>query len=650
MSRLPLLVLTVLLAAPLSHCADSIAPGLPREREKAAAAAAPDLPILNAKSPIHIWVDQIGYLTGARKLIVVASDNPLPASLDLEVRDAKSGNAVWKLKDNPTALKPFNNGQKDGASGDFISHLDLSALIVPGRYYVASASPAGRSCMFNIGDNVYFETGIAAWKTFYYQRADGEKLEKFGGAWNHGPAFLGAGQAKEAHVYTWTGRPHYEQVGDQIADQTPYDVRGGWWDAGDFSKYTGNTVRCHNDLLLAYQLVADAAKDKQLNIPESGNGIPDLLDEVRFGTEYLIRICDKNGACFGKCFLQGGSPPDSVKNPAQLTATSSQSTMSRAAALAYAAVVWKESKFDDSFAQRCLDESLRSWNLLKEKPFPWPVDPKNPNGQAYIGDWFELDYHQMRALAAACYFKLTDKAEYHEILKQELAAMEFSKGKAFDPGDGGDIQPLVWVYTHTKGADATLADGLRKSLLGTADKTVAWTGLGQGYAMAIKGYWWGSNSLIGRTGATCVIAAELTDDKEARKRYLEAAEEYVHYLLGRNALGKCFMTNMKTLGAENSMMIMFHSWVGADGNPNAVKYIGEGAGKIGPFPGMIVGGPNGSMKRYVEGLHWTLNPWEFNEPDITYQSPCCQLLGYFAFKGDKVKSSASASASDARKK
>ena len=79
--------------------------------------------------------------------------------------------------------------------------------------------------------------------------------------------------------------------------------------------------------------------------------------------------------------------------------------------------------------------------------------------------------------------------------------------------------------------------------------------------------------------------------------------------------------------------------IGADGNANSAKYIGDGPGKIGPFPGMVVGGPNGSMKRYVEGLNWQASPWEFNEPDITYQSPCCQLLGYFALKSDKLKSS-----------
>ncbi len=607
----------------------------PLPNEKLAAPAEPS--ILTAKSPIRIYVDQIGFRPAARKILVIAGNQALPPTLDLEVRDAKTGAAVWKLKDNPTALKPFNNGQKDGASGDFVAHLDISALITPGRFYVAL--PSGRSCKFNIADNVYAETGIAAWKTFYYQRADGDKPEKFAGVWNHGEAFLGPNQAKEARLYKWNGHPHYEPVGSEVADPAAYDVRGAWWDAGDFTKYTGNTVRCHNDLLLAYQLVADAAKDKQLNIPESGNGAPDMLDEIRWGTEYLIRICDKDGAAFGKCFLQGGSPPDSVKNPAQLTVTTSQSTMARAAALAYAAVVWKESKADDKFAQKCLDESLRSWNLLNERAHPWPVDPKKPGQIAYTGDWFELDYHQMRALTAACYFKFTEKAEYHDIFKAECANLDCAKGKAFEPGEGGDLHPLVWVYTHTKNADPALADNLRKSILGCADKTVTWTGDGHGYEMAIKGFWWGSNSLVGRTGAVCVIAAELTDDKEARKRYLDAAEEYVHYLLGRNALGKCFLTNMKPLGAENSIMVMFHSWVGADGNANSAKYIGEGPGKVGPFPGMVVGGPNGSMKRYVEGLNWQASPWEFNEPDITYQSPCCQLLGYFALKSDKLKSS-----------
>jgi hypothetical protein len=590
-----------------------------------------ELPILTAKSPIHIWVDQIGYRTSSKKVLVIASNNAIPAELELELRDAKSHQAVWKSKDDAKCVKPFNDGKKDGASGDFITHLDLSDFKTPGRYFVALLAPGtpGRSCAFNIGDNIYEAAGLASWKAFYYQRADGEKPEKYAGLWNHGVAFQGPNQAKEARIYKWTGARWFEPVGKEVADPTAYDVSGGWWDAGDFNKYTGNTVRCHNDLLLGYQIVASAAKDNQLNIPESGNKIPDLLDEVRYGTEYLIRIADKTGAAFGRCHLQGGCPPESVTNPAQLTVQNSGATMARAAALAYAAVVWKESKLDDAFAKKCQEEAQKSWDLLKEKPHPWPADPKDPKKLQYTGEWFALDYNQMRTLAAACLFNLTDNTEYHDIVKQGWDA---EKGKQLQPGESGDIQPLVWVYSHTKGADSAIADAMKKMILDNSNKVIEMTGAGKGYLMSARGYWWGSNRLIGQMGAACVIAAELTADADAKKRYLDAAEEYVHYLFGRNALGKCFLSNMKSFGAENSIMVMFHSWVGADGNPKSAKYVGEGNGKIGPFPGMVVGGPNGSMKRYVEGLNWQASPWEFNEPDITYQSPCCQLLGYFALK------------------
>src|SRR4051812_2594120 len=95
----------------------------------------PELPpALTPQSPIRIWANQIGYRPAARKIVIVASDNALPQELAIEVRASATGAAVWSLKDNPGALKPFNNGQKDAESGDFIAHLDISKLDKPGRY------------------------------------------------------------------------------------------------------------------------------------------------------------------------------------------------------------------------------------------------------------------------------------------------------------------------------------------------------------------------------------------------------------------------------------------------------------------------------------------------------------------------------------
>ena len=587
-------------------------------------------PLVTAKSPIRVWVDQIGYRTSGKKLIVVAGNAAIPADLKIDLRDAKSGEVVWALKDKPDALKIFNAGKKDNDSGDFIAHLDLSSFTKPGRYFVCvdSGSPQ-RSCAFNIADDVYHDSGIAAWKAFYYQRADCDKPEKFAGVWNHGPNHLGPNQAAEAHIYKWGGNQHFDPVGKEVADPTPYDVRGGWWDAGDFNKYTGNTVRCHNDLLLAVQLLGDAAKDSQLNIPESGNKIPDVLDEVRYGTEFLMRMADKDGAAFGKAHELGTSPPEADKTPVQLTQTSSDSTMARCAALAYAAVVWKESKCDDAFAAKCQAEALKAWTLLASKPHPWRGGGEEPNikGKGGFRDWFFMNYDQMRTLAAAAFFNLTGDETYHKIFKDNAA-----KWKNFAPGDEGDIYPIIWLYGHTKGSDAALAEQLKKLIVGAAETTVSWSGEKRGYCSGVKGYWWGSNSLVGRTAVPCVMAAEWTTDADAKKKYLAAAEEYIHYLQGRNAIGKCFLSNMKAFGAEDSIMVMFHSWVGKDNDKFSAKYVGEGEGKLGPFPGMVVGGVNGGMKRYVQGLNWQAAPWEFNEPDITYQSPCATVLTYFALK------------------
>jgi hypothetical protein len=195
-----------------------------------------------------------------------------------------------------------------------------------------------------------------------------------------------------------------------------------------------------------------------------------------------------------------------------------------------------------------------------------------------------------------------------------------------------EVWPAIWVYAHAPGADAELVAKLKGLIVPGADGVVNGSGFKNGYAAGVKGYWWGSNRQVGRMGVHAILAAELTEDAAKKAAYLDAAEEYVHYLFGRNAIGLCFLTNMKRFGAENSVMVMFHSWVGKDGDAKSARYIGEGPGKVGPFPGMVVGGVNGNMKRYTHELNWTKNPWEFNEPDITYQSPCATLLCYFALK------------------
>jgi len=585
-------------------------------------------PSVTTQSAVRVWVDQIGYRPAGKKILIVASDNKLPDGLQLDLCDAATSNVVWKLSEHTDALTLFNNGEKDRESGDFISHLNLSAFKTPGRYYIsihAGDAPVERSYQFNIATDVYNNSGVAAWRMFYYNRCDIEKPEKYAGPWNAGLDHCGPGQAGEAREYVWTRGAWTDRVGTVVADPTPRDVRGGWWDAGDTNKYMGNTSECHNDLLLATQLLGNSIKDNQLNLPESGNGIPDALDEVRYGTQLLLRMADETGAAYGRVHEDGTCPPDLDKHEVQLTARTSAATMNRAASLAYAALVWKERKLDPKFAKQCQAEALKSWQLLQAKPYPWPVDPKNPKKEAYTGAWFMSDFGRSQFLAAVCLWRLTGDEAFHKQVHDFQGAMN---------GDR-TLWGAYWIYIHAPKADPDLAAKMKAQLTKAADDAVGRTAENRGYAAGLNGYWWGSNRAIGQSGLACIVAAELSEDAAAKQKYLDAAEEFIHYLHGRNPLGLCYLTNMKQFGAEHSAMVMFHTWFGnanRANTPEGGKYIGEGPGKIGPPPGFVVGGANRGMKVYSNSLDWRQRPWEWNEPDITYQSPCCGLLGYFAWK------------------
>lgn len=574
-----------------------------------------------------IIVNQVGYRTSGRKVAILASPTPAPDNIRVSILDSKTGNVVWKLDDNPNALKKFGEDGKDNESGDYVSHLDFSTLSKPGSYYILTDidGDQGKSFEIVIADNVYRDAGLATWRALYFQRSDTELPEKYAGPYAHKLDHCGPGQATEARVYRWTGNQHYQDVGKEIEDPTPHDVRGSWWDAGNFDKYIGNTMICHNWLLLGYQLVQDKAKDNDLNIPESGNGIPDLLDEIRYSTEWFIRMADETGAAWGRAHEDGACPPEKNTTTVQLTAQTSGATMNRCAALAYAALVWKELGKDQVFAKKCLDEAMKSWDLLQKKPPPWPANPKKPGKTMYTGEWFFADYDKCQTLAAACFFEITGDKKYDEIVRANC-----EKNKKCS-----ECWDTIWVYSHTDGADKQLVAKMKAHIINGADGIVKAAGNARGYRMWISGFWWGSNSLVGSTGFHCLLAYELSDDKAAAAQYIETAEEYVHYLLGRNPLNMCFFTNMKQFGAENSAMIMFHGWLGNNAmanDPYGGKFIGEGPGKIGPPPGFVVGGPNGHIKKYVYGLHFSKKPWEYNEPCLGYQGPCASLMTYFAFK------------------
>ena len=257
----------------------------------------------------QIMVDQFGFRPQSEKIVIFASPQqgqnagtkytpPATATVRREpgVKGAGSGATVLTVD-----LQPWGDGKTDKTSGDKVWYADISALQAPGTYYVYDARNRVRSYGFRIADDVYLPVLKAAVRAYFYQRCGGDVPQANGGTWHHPACHVAAGQDKAAQLYI-DGRP----LGQ------PRDVHGGWHDAGDYNKYVPFTLDVVIPLLMAYELNPSVFGD-DWDIPESGNGIPDILDEVRWECDWLLRMQMPDGSVCNRVTertSKGGVTPD----------------------------------------------------------------------------------------------------------------------------------------------------------------------------------------------------------------------------------------------------------------------------------------------------------------------------------------------------
>ena len=207
-----------------------------------------------------IHVNQIGYKSGDKKIAII---NGKYSSFD--VVDTKTGKAVL--------TKKLSDEVSDESSGDSVCYADFSELTAIGKYYI-SVPELGKSYEFKIGDkSLYTEIGDAMLKALYYQRCGIALDSKYAAEYSH-------------EICHKSPEKMYDDENKEI------DVTGGWHDAGDYGKYVVPAAVTAADLLLAYEFYPNSFTDK-INIPESSNKIPDILDEAKYGIEWMLKMQDK---------------------------------------------------------------------------------------------------------------------------------------------------------------------------------------------------------------------------------------------------------------------------------------------------------------------------------------------------------------------
>lgn len=491
-----------------------------------------------------IKVDQVGYLAGAPKFAMVASAK---AAQEFTVRKSSNDSIVLR----GTLLAAMD----DADSGDRVQAADFSKLTATGRYYIAVAD-VGRSWDFEIGPNVYARAFYLAMRSYYGQRC--------GTAVDLGSEFPGYKHG----VCHLNGQLH-ETSGKTGAH--PHDGKG-WHDAGDYGRYVVNSGIATGTLLWTYELFGARVRNVKLNIPESGNGTPDILNEIRWNLEWMLSMQDGDGGVWQKETSErfcGFVMPEDDKLTPYVIGTGSEpfksscATADFAAVMAIAARVYRP--FDKAFADLSLAAAKRAWAWVEKNP---AVLFRNPKG-ILTGEYGDRHCEDERLWAAAELWRTTRDGDFEAYLMGNASGY---LGALAVPPSWSNVGSLgLWSYA-LGGAKSELAERIRAATGQAADELVERTRQ-SAYKndMTTRDYVWGSNGVAANYGLELLVANALRRDA----RYVDAAAENLHYILGRNALSVSFVTRV----GENAFRHPHH-------RPSAASGLAE------PWPGLMSGGPN----------------------------------------------------------
>ncbi|MEZ5998473.1 MAG: glycoside hydrolase family 9 protein [Hyphomonas sp.] len=601
-------------------------------------------------------VDQFGYRPDAEKVLIVrtpvrgfdAGSGTAPADA-YDVIDVATGEAVFHGK--PQA---WRDGTVDPGSGDKVFYMDFSALDRPGSYVIRSVDGSQETGPFEISADVYDAVFRTAFRTFFYQRAGFAKAAPYADPrWADGASHLGKGQDSEARSFF---------AKDDAS--TARDLRGGWYDAGDFNKYTNWTADYCHTLLLSYTENPQAWGD-DFGIPESGNGVPDVLDEVKWGLDWLIRMQNDDGSVLSILALDVASPPSAAKGPSYYGPASTSATRSAAAAFAQAALVYGATGLPghDAFAQELEHRALAAWDWAEANPDVTFFNNDLRDASIGLGaGQQEVDDagRAAKRLAAAVYlFALTGSPDYRKAAEFEIGQSKLMRAGEVTPYDL-EAQDAMRVYAALPGISPGLGTSINAGLRTAMAGDRFWGAIEQEedpYFAPVWAMHWGSNNVKARTGNLFLDEQKTGLTPEELITVRDVAARYLHYFHGVNPLGKVYLSNMAAYGAENSVDSFYHGWF-ADGSQrwDSVK-----ASRDGPAPGFVMGGPNPSyawddccpdtcgggktscgaapptppagqppLKSYLDfNTRWPLNSWEVTENSNGYQVSYLRLLANF---------------------
>ncbi len=617
-----------------------------------------------------IKLDQFGYAPGMKKVAVVAnpkfglnSRQPFSPGVGLNQYEVRrwSDNVVvfqgtlvqWKDPADPSKLVHQQ-------SGDAGWHFDFSSLTTPGSYYIFDRQNNVGSDRFEIQTRVYDAVLRQAVRTVYYQRLNIPKVRPFAEApWlDDRAAYQGNNQDRRAQRCVTVVISSWENGCTGAGAASERDLSGGWMDAGDTNKYTTFARNAVLQLLNAYRSNPKVFADNT-GIPESGNGLPDVLDEVKFELDFIKRMQDATGTNglflkVGTDTYEGRSPISADTRPRYYLPECSSATLAGAAMFASGAATLKAISSQTAYAadlQARAERAFARANATTNGFSAFETACDNQSVKAGDADHDAQEQLASAVMAAIYLYEATGKAEYRTFVQSRMGSLDMLRpnpwGGTFWGPYSLPLQTALLRFTRMPNVPATVATTIfnskaqqkeAASLLQANRQTDLYRSYMDDWMLH-----WGSNMVRAQVGLANLDFTTHGVDTANSAAYRSLAAQHLHWLHGANPLGLVMLSNMSRFGAERSVNELNHAWF-ADGS----VWDSAAVPNQGPAPGYLTGGPNKSysgcqtgnrptecapgisdqplQKAYKDWNNQEQRSYEISEPAIYYQAAYVELL------------------------
>ncbi len=532
--------------------------------------SAESLQVSNYQLDNRIRLSSIGFLPDQVKKATIASNC-----------------SEYKLtKDNGEVVftgKPTSMNNSDTNEQVYIA--DFSSVTQEGSYILVVPG-IGKSTTFKIAKDVYLEPYKASMLAMYLARCGTSVSVNYNGkTYSHG-----ACHTNDGYLDAITGQ------------HTKADGTKGWHDAGDYNKYVVNAGITVGSMLFAWEQFGDSIKDIKLTMPENNNSMPDLLDEIKFETDWLftMQYPDGSGKVSHKLTTKGFGGfilPEQESAERFFTPWGSAATADFVAMMAMASRAFKP--YDAQYADKCLKAAKVSYQCLKANP-----NNVKPNQSAYSTGEYDSNDSDDRLWAAAEMWETTGESSYLSDFESRANSFSTKIDVDFDWANVNNLGMFTYLLSTRSGKNESLYNSIKNSLVSCAN-TIANTASNHGYGRTLgNAYYWGCNGTVARQTMILQIANRLSPNKN----YINASLDAIGFLFGRNYFNRSFVTGVG---------------INPPKNPHHRPSGGDSVAE--PWPGYLVGGG------WPKATDWKDNQdsYETNEIAINWNGALIYALAGF---------------------